>query len=1852
MKSLLFYALIILGASTLRAQDNFKDYLIQSPKLEAPKRGSLKGDFASLGINALSQKSGSFTIDLPIAFPTERGAMPYPFKASYSPSYGISELGIGWSLQLKVYRHRELGKINYQDDDLIAPWGRMVKGNDGFYYTKDLRSKIRAKIDGATFTAFMPDGSVLIFGDEGDSLVTEKNAEGEVFAWYLKSTRDQVGHECEYHWQKFSENGKSYLQEIEYGGIQNDFQYKIAFTYAQTGRFFVDFSASKKIANQKLTRLTVLAKDGANFSERYRYNFLYAEQLENPGFYLTQMQKVFISGVAEPAATFTYDMPREFLMTAQWLRDEQGSYLANRFRGLVTTYEHTAFNDFNNDGRLDLEIGYTYENYYKTDTGFEKVELPAPQGPVSNWCLFPVIYSRKPRQYLQLKGPGSEHFVYDVFSVNDSTVMDVCHQNGERVKTVLFPKFWDNPVKGVFADLNGDNLPDRLHLKGDSYEVSYNESTESEIRFSAPTPPIQMFFPSEVNATWFKDINADGYGDLVLKGDSTIYVHYGLADGSFEKHYVTYDFYLPDGSIRSKDLKDSNVLFIDVNKDSLPDILLQGQGFITLHINSGSGFIQLYIPGLFQGPHLYNNVVVANITGLGESQIINSIYYNHEHFMLSLNLDRPGLGMLKMVDDGKGNQTTFEYQKAAPQVGVENRKTVVSKIKSKTVGDKEIETLVTYQNIHLHNQTKSFLGFEAIESTQTPLGKTLSSYQYDEHNLDRQIATGRFDVNFPDFVEFEANEYEEKTFEGITSPFLVSKTVGKKNQAGTESVAITTSHTYSDDTLCTIESVQSTDSKALTTTTSYAQLPNFQNHLACLASEVLLTGSGINPWENFSHKLNIERDSAGRPTVIKRGLNPVTTLQTIAYGNNGLVSSVEEAGKGLTSLNYDESYRLDEIINPDQTKVEIASFESLNDAPLYLQTVRDNTNFVQEFRYDQMARLERTWDNLGRFSFDRPNVQYKYAFADNLSPSKILERRTLEPDSSSYSSVASVFFQTGRGDDLGSTTQVYGGQKLINLKEIDSTINQTRIFQNNFFSDSFDLLNLKMQDFNYSENHVVIGFEKKDFLGQTLRSENLIQEGTSKVTEETRQILNNLFSVAEITNQDANLTQTKKYDGWGDQVAYLDEENNQYGYSFDSMKRIRKITFPDNTNQLVTYDDNLGKVSRIERGKFGAIEYTYSPTTTLLEEKRIFDKDGILDRKENYEYDSIGRMLLKLLTKGTDVTEYQFLYDGTNLPVDQREGQRGFLTGVQSAQFSKTFKYRVDGKKTLEMVTIPGYKELKLEYSYYSHGAIKEEIKTVTDLSFKRKNIQTTSRMFYVYTGYGDPEIISRNGVEFAYLDYTSFGELDTAYIANIKSMTLAYDPTTRIVKNYREELGPLTFVKQDFNYSNRGLISESNFKFEQRTVENAYSYSPRGFLQTASTQDSENSSFNLNYSFDSIGLMNSEIRNGTQTNHAITETSWQIGNNNYQLDTLGRVIQKNSKFFIYGENGRIKSVAENATNLANYFYDEENNPLLKVYPSGDKELYFNDLTIIKNDFYEPLKIGSRLVGHFKNNNFINNSFDHLSTTLVDEEGQVNLPTPFGERDSRTELFKSLDFTSKGYDNETGAVRMGQRYYDPIAKRFLTPDSLFVENSEECSQSPIECNLYSYAGNSPVANIDPSGEFLIDVPFTAYTVYLQQNPSGGYRAGVTTEKEGRYIDPAPRGLFSSQQITFKNDNPHNPSSDQKVSFSNARAVESAARLTGQSFNINSTTGGHTSGAHPAKNAVDINMIDGKRVGNPGNLSAVKLLQGALAVQPETNKQFGPAGKFSSSNSTDTGRYATPQVPGHDDHIHNSVRQEK
>jgi len=75
--------------------------------------------------------------------------------------------------------------------------------------------------------------------------------------------------------------------------------------------------------------------------------------------------------------------------------------------------------------------------------------------------------------------------------------------------------------------------------------------------------------------------------------------------------------------------------------------------------------------------------------------------------------------------------------------------------------------------------------------------------------------------------------------------------------------------------------------------------------------------------------------------------------------------------------------------------------------------------------------------------------------------------------------------------------------------------------------------------------------------------------------------------------------------------------------------------------------------------------------------------------------------------------------------------------------------------------------------------------------------------------------------------------------------------------------------------------------------------------------------------------------------------------------------------------------------------------------------------------------------------------------------------------------------------------------------------------------------------------------------------------------------------------------------------------------------------------------HPRGNAVDINRVNGKRVDNPTNRSAVGALQDAAAKQPGIRENFGPTQNTRTELSgTRTNKSSSAKiVAGHQNHVH-------
>ena len=110
-----------------------------------------------------------------------------------------------------------------------------------------------------------------------------------------------------------------------------------------------------------------------------------------------------------------------------------------------------------------------------------------------------------------------------------------------------------------------------------------------------------------------------------------------------------------------------------------------------------------------------------------------------------------------------------------------------------------------------------------------------------------------------------------------------------------------------------------------------------------------------------------------------------------------------------------------------------------------------------------------------------------------------------------------------------------------------------------------------------------------------------------------------------------------------------------------------------------------------------------------------------------------------------------------------------------------------------------------------------------------------------------------------------------------------------------------------------------------------------------------------------------------------------------------------------------------------------------------------------------------------------------------------------------------LGFTGHRHDDELGLVNMIGRLYDPVQKRFLTPDPFIAQ-----PLSGQSYNRYAYVVNNPLRYTDPSGYQQVPAgsgSSAAVTggehdvVQMPLEEITGRRPGVAVSTEGQTIAP-------------------------------------------------------------------------------------------------------------------------------------------
>ncbi|MDD7942025.1 toxin TcdB middle/N-terminal domain-containing protein [Actinomycetospora lutea] len=82
---------------------------------------------------------------------------------------------------------------------------------------------------------------------------------------------------------------------------------------------------------------------------------------------------------------------------------------------------------------------------------------------------------------------------------------------------------------------------------------------------------------------------------------------------------------------------------------------------------------------------------------------------------------------------------------------------------------------------------------------------------------------------------------------------------------------------------------------------------------------------------------------------------------------------------------------------------------------------------------------------------------------------------------------------------------------------------------------------------------------------------------------------------------------------------------------------------------------------------------------------------------------------------------------------------------------------------------------------------------------------------------------------------------------------------------------------------------------------------------------------------------------------------------------------------------------------------------------------------------------------------------------------------PFGKERIRVGSPATRTFALHDFDEATGLVYMGFRWYAPEMGRFLTPDPLYLHDPDRSDGDPVKLRLYTYTGNDPLGSNDPQG---------------------------------------------------------------------------------------------------------------------------------------------------------------------------------
>ncbi|MFB9963671.1 LamG-like jellyroll fold domain-containing protein [Sinosporangium siamense] len=604
-----------------------------------------------------------------------------------------------------------------------------------------------------------------------------------------------------------------------------------------------------------------------------------------------------------------------------------------------------------------------------------------------------------------------------------------------------------------------------------------------------------------------------------------------------------------------------------------------------------------------------------------------------------------------------------------------------------------------------------------------------------------------------------------------------------------------------------------------------------------------------------------------------------------------------------------------------------------------------------------------------------------------------------------------------------------------------------------------------------------------DLVGRSTKVTNPL--GNATVTE--YDLAGRKTAVKDLNSTGAVLRETStSYDADGNPVAETSAEGHMVDRTFDALGRMTQLVEPVTATQSITttfgYDtagnrtrttDGRGNVIWTAYNSLGMVETVTEPATTAY--------PNLADRTWTSVYDAGGNAVTTAAPGGVRI-------DRTFDHLGNLTRQTG--TGAETATAERTFGYDLAGRPTSIGDFAIDYNDRGLmtrvlkgatqqgAYSYDGVGNLLQRVdaagtanftwdtadrlatatdpvvnRTLTygyDTANQMTSVTATgqaSQQTFAYDDMGrrTSHTVKRgNGVQLAKITYgwdkdDNLTSKTTVSLAGAGANTYAYDKAGRLT-SWTDPANTTTAYEWDAA-GNRTKAGNTVFTYDERNRLTSgggtdYTYTPRGTVNGETTNGTTK-----NLVFDAFDQLTSD---GTTT---------------YAYDALNRVSSRTEggsvQHFTYSGLANDLAAVTDAGGAVQAKYSRDSaGQLLGLQEGGGAAVAAaNDL---RGD----------LVATFS------------STAVVDSFAY----NPFGEVVAESGTRKNIGYQGEYTDPASGKVNMAARWYRPGTGGFVSRDTMTLDPAPS-----VQANRYTYANASPLTNVDPTGNYALEVVNSSYT---------------------------------------------------------------------------------------------------------------------------------------------------------------------